>query len=160
MIHRLGRPARLALVSVLPACDSLLIRRPIGRYRATSKIERIRTLDPWSEVGLPSQPHQLTTEHGYHFRFTVLTEAVAQPDFSISAFAAGIVLNFAFDFERLEFCPPSVLHREIRPPTPRSKATVCAVTRGNIAELAATALIALLVVFAVDSNNRIQRRTV
>jgi len=39
MIHRLGRPARLALVSVLPACDSFLIRRPIGRYRATSKIE-------------------------------------------------------------------------------------------------------------------------
>jgi len=46
MIHRLGRPARLALVSVLPACDSLLIRRPIGRYRTTSKIERIRT-DPY-----------------------------------------------------------------------------------------------------------------
>jgi hypothetical protein len=88
MIHRLGRPARLALVSVLPACDSFLIRRPIGRYRATSKIEGIRTLDPWSEVGLPSQPHQLTTERGYHFRFTVLTEAVAEPDF-ISAFAAG-----------------------------------------------------------------------
>jgi len=43
MIHRLGRPARLALVSVLPACDSFLIRRPIGRYRATSKLERIRT---------------------------------------------------------------------------------------------------------------------
>src|SRR5437016_8886002 len=34
--------------------------------------------------------------------------------------------------------------REIRPPNPRSKATVCAVTTGNIAELAA--LIALLVV--------------
>src|SRR6266404_584426 len=90
MIHRLGRPARLALVSVLPACDSLLIRRPIGRYRATSKIERIRTLDPWSEVGLPSQPHQLTTRPNVDtFQVHVLTEAVAQPDFSISAFAAG-----------------------------------------------------------------------
>jgi len=74
MIHRLRRPARLALVSVLPACDSLLSRRPIGRYRATSKIERIRTLDPWSEVGLPSQPHQLTTERGY-ISGHVLTES-------------------------------------------------------------------------------------
>jgi hypothetical protein len=77
MIHRLGRPARLALVSVLPACDLVLIRRPIGRYRATSKIERIRTLDPRSEAGLPSQLHQLTTERGCHFRFTVLTEILA-----------------------------------------------------------------------------------
>ena len=30
-----------------------------------------------------------------------------------------------------------VPHRETRPPTPRSEATVCVVTRGNIAELAA-----------------------
>jgi hypothetical protein len=57
-----------------------------------------------------------------------------------------IVPNFAFDFERLEPCPPSVLHREIRPPTPRSEATVCAVTRGNITEPAATAFVALLTV--------------
>src|SRR4029077_19084126 len=35
---------------------------------------------------------------------------------------------------------------EIRPPNPRPKATVCAVTTGNIAELAATAFVALLVV--------------
>lgn len=28
--------------------------------------------------------------------------------------------------------------REIRPPIPRSKPTICAVTRGNISELAAT----------------------
>jgi len=35
--------------------------------------------------------------------------------------------------------------REIRPPTPHSEATVCAVTKGNIAELAATALVALLI---------------
>ena len=34
----------------------------------------------------------------------------------------------------------------IRPPTPRSKATICAVTRGNIAELAATTFVALLIV--------------
>jgi hypothetical protein len=33
-------------------------------------------------------------------------------------------------------------------------------TRGDIAERAATAFIALLIVFAVDSNNWIQRRTV
>ena len=33
-------------------------------------------------------------------------------------------------------------------------------TRGNIAELAATGFFALLVVFAVGSNKRIQRRTV
>jgi len=33
------------------------------------------------------------------------------------------------------------------------------VTTGNIAGLAATPFVALLVVFAVDSNNRIQRRT-
>src|SRR5258707_6351328 len=42
-------------------------------------------------------------------------------------------------------CPPSVLHREIRPPIPRSKPTICAVTRGNIAELAATTFVALII---------------
>jgi hypothetical protein len=47
-------------------------------------------------------------------------------------------------------------HRDIPPPTPRSEATVCAVTGGNIAELAATAFVALLIVL----NDRIQRRTV
>ena len=56
-----------------------------------------------------------------------------------------IVPNFAFDFERLEPCSPSVLHRGIRPPTPRSEATVCVVTWGNIAEPAATAFVALLI---------------
>jgi hypothetical protein len=39
-----------------------------------------------------------------------------------------------------------VLHREIRPPTPRSEATVCAVTMGNMAELVATVSVALLIV--------------
>jgi hypothetical protein len=34
------------------------------------------------------------------------------------------------------------------------------VTRGNIAELAATAFVALLVVLPAESNSRIQRRTV
>jgi hypothetical protein len=34
---------------------------------------------------------------------------------------------------------------EIRPPTPRSEATVCAVTRGNITELAATTFVALFI---------------
>ena len=53
------------------------------------QVERIRTLDPWSEARLPSQPHQLTTKRGRHFRFTVLTEAEAQPDFSLLAFASG-----------------------------------------------------------------------
>ena len=48
----------------------------------------------------------------------------------------------------------------IRPPTPRSKATICAVTRGNIAELAATAFVALLIVLLSVRNDRIQRRTV
>src|SRR5947209_6311613 len=37
-------------------------------------------------------------------------------------------------------------HRDVPPPTPRSEATVCAVTGGNIAELAATAFVAPLVV--------------
>jgi len=50
--------------------------------------------------------------------------------------------------------------RKIHPPNPRAETTVCAVTRGNIAELAATAFVALLVRFAVGSNNRIQRSTV
>jgi hypothetical protein len=36
--------------------------------------------------------------------------------------------------------------REIRPPTPRSKATVCTVTRGNIGKLVATAFARLLIV--------------
>jgi hypothetical protein len=49
------------------------------------------------------------------------------------------------DFERPEPCPPSVHHREIRPPIPRSKPTICAVTRGNIAELAATTFVALII---------------
>src|SRR5579863_6057782 len=49
--------------------------------------------------------------------------------------------------------------REIRPPNLRSKPTVCAVTGGNIAELAATAFVALVVVLPVISNSRIQRRT-
>ena len=35
---------------------------------------------------------------------------------------------------------------DIRPPTPRSEATVCAVTIGNIVELAASGFVALLVV--------------
>jgi hypothetical protein len=68
--------------------------------------------------------------------------------------------SFAFDVERLELASHVFSLAKIRPPNPRSKATVCVVTRGNIAELAATAFVALLVVFAVDSNNRIQRRTV
>ena len=55
------------------------------------------------------------------------------------------VRNFALDVDELEPCP-SVLHPEIRPPTPRLEATVCAVTKGNIAELAATAFVALLIV--------------
>src|SRR5215472_12072108 len=41
---------------------------------------------------------------------------------------------------------PCVLHREIRPPNPRSEATAYAVTKGNIAKLAAAALVALPVV--------------
>jgi hypothetical protein len=45
-------------------------------------------------------------------------------------------------------------------PNPQPEAAVCAVTRGNIRKLAATAFIALIVVFAVASNNGIQRRTV
>lgn len=40
-----------------------------------------------------------------------------------------------------------------RPPTPRSEATVCAVTKGNIAELAAKAFVALIVVFAVERSD-------
>ena len=37
-------------------------------------------------------------------------------------------------------------HRDFPPPTPRSEATVCAVTGGNIAELAARAFVAFLIV--------------
>ncbi|HYT08262.1 MAG TPA: hypothetical protein VEL77_11490, partial [Rugosimonospora sp.] len=67
--------------------------------------------------------------------------------------------SFAFDVEGLELAGHVFSIAEIRPPNPPSKATVCAMTKGNIAELAAI-VIALLVVFAVNSNNRIQRRTV
>jgi hypothetical protein len=52
----------------------------------------------------------------------------------------------AFDLERREPRPPRVRHREIRPPTPRSEATVYAVTKGNIAKLAAMAVVALIIV--------------
>jgi hypothetical protein len=48
-----------------------------------------------------------------------------------------------------------VLEREIRPPTPRSEATVCAVTTGDIAELAATTVVALCPCFAVVSHARL-----
>jgi hypothetical protein len=68
--------------------------------------------------------------------------------------------SFAFDVERLELACHVFSIAKIRPPNQQSKATVCTMTRSNIAELAAIALVALLVVFAVDSNNRIQRRTV
>src|SRR4051812_17696671 len=37
-------------------------------------------------------------------------------------------------------------HRNIPPPTPRSEATVCTMTGGNIPEPAATAIVALLIV--------------
>jgi hypothetical protein len=40
MIHRLGRPARLLLVSDWTACDSLLIRRPKGTLSSDIQIER------------------------------------------------------------------------------------------------------------------------
>jgi hypothetical protein len=42
-------------------------------------------------------------------------------------------------------CPPCVFPWQNRPPNPRPKPTGRAVTRGNIAELAATAFVALLV---------------
>jgi predicted CxxxxCH...CXXCH cytochrome family protein len=43
---------------------------------------------------------------------------------------------------------------------PRSEATVCVVTRGNIAGTAATAFCSATNCFADGSNDRIQRRTV
>jgi hypothetical protein len=51
-----------------------------------------------------------------------------------------------------------VLEREIRPPTPRSEATVRVVTTGDIAELTATTFVALCTCFAVVSNSWIQWR--
>ena len=62
-----------------------------------------------------------------------------------SAPSEGLHLFLRLTSSRLSF-PRRALHREIRPPTPRSEATVCAVTKGNIAELAASAFVALLVV--------------
>jgi len=46
----------------------------------------------------------------------------------------------------------------MHPPNPRPEATVCAETRGNIAELAATVIVALLASFAFASNSGVQRR--
>ena len=48
-----------------------------------------------------------------------------------------------------------VPQREIRPPTPRSEATVCAVTTSDISELPATFSVALYSCLAVASNGRI-----
>jgi hypothetical protein len=48
--------------------------------------------------------------------------------------------SFAFDVEGLELAGHVFSIAEIRPPNPPSKATVCAMTKGNIAELAAIAL--------------------
>lgn len=50
------------------------------------------------------------------------------------------------------------LNAKIRPLTPRSEATICAVTTGKIAELAATAFVALLIVL-LSVGDQIQRRT-
>jgi hypothetical protein len=89
MIHRLGRPARWVLVSVWTACDSLLIGRPIWTLwsdiqdREDQNISLVRGR-------LPGHPHQLTIERGYHFRFTVRTEVVAQPVISVSALLRGL----------------------------------------------------------------------
>jgi len=84
MIHRLGRPARLVLLSDWIACDSLLIRRAKGTLSSDTqdREDRNRSLvrDP-----LPGHPHQLTTEREYHFRFTALPEVMAQPVFSVSS---------------------------------------------------------------------------
>jgi hypothetical protein len=89
MIHRLGRPARLVLVSAWTACDSLLIRRPI--WTLSSDIQNREDQNrPLVQDRLPGHPHQLTTERGYQFRFTVLPEVVvAQPVFSVSALLQG-----------------------------------------------------------------------
>jgi hypothetical protein len=88
MIHRLGRPARLVLVSVWTACDSLLIRRPI--WTLSSDIQDREDQNRSLVRGrFPGHPHQLTTERGYHFKFTVLPEVVAQPVFSVSASLRG-----------------------------------------------------------------------
>jgi hypothetical protein len=55
--------------------------------------------------------------------------------------------NFAFDVERLEFAGYVFL------------VAVCAVIRGNVAELVATTFVALLNFFAAGSNDRVHGKT-
>jgi hypothetical protein len=83
-------------------------------------------------------------------------------DDEIETVAVGVLArpSFTFDIERSELAGHVFPLAKIRPPNPRLKPTVRAVTGGTIAELAATAFVALIVVFAVGSYNRIQRRTV
>ncbi len=57
----------------------------------------------------------------------------------------GALSRLTNGFARPSLASCRRLHRGIRPPTPRSEATVCAVTRGNIAELAAINFVALLI---------------
>jgi len=80
MIHRLGR---------LPDWywyGSLLNRRPYRRYRSTSKIGSEQIPSPRSASILTSSAHDRTW---ISFRFAVLTEAVAQPVFGVSASLRG-----------------------------------------------------------------------
>jgi hypothetical protein len=59
MIHRLGPPARLVLVSDWTACDSLLIRRPKGTLSSDIQ-DRADQNKSLVRDRLPGHPHQLT----------------------------------------------------------------------------------------------------
>src|SRR2546430_14998980 len=80
----------------------------------------------------------------------------------IPTFSSACDLTNGFSLSSLTPSGSSFLHyvleREIRPPTPRSEATVRAVTTGDIAELTATTFVAVSSCFAVVSNSWIQWR--
>lgn len=78
------------LVSVWTPSDSLLIWRPTTTPSSDiqdGKDQNFRILNPGP---LSSRPHQLTTERGCHFKFTVLTEPMARRASSISALLQGL----------------------------------------------------------------------
>jgi hypothetical protein len=57
MIQRLGRPARLVMVSIWTEFDSFLIRHPI--WTLSSDIQETGSEQIWSEVGI--QPNRINS---------------------------------------------------------------------------------------------------
>ena len=110
--------------------------------------------DPWSRRvrffsashrGLPSPPSRVAHHDEISGRRDPLHNAIDLIGSNRGHATTDTDIRFKSRFET-----SGEFHRDIPPPTPRSGGTVCAVTGGNIAELAATAFVAPLVVLLSD----------